>query len=526
MTEEQEDPAPRLPGKRQMLVNAGSAWGFKLASMVVSLVTTAVAVREYKLGGMGLILLASQVATYAGLVELGIPSSLSRRLPGLLANKNLNQAYQLCATCLIMLLCSAALGLIMVPVALFLLPSAFAIPAEQKDVAGVLFALTVGSIALQMPLRIGYGMLSSAHRFASYFNIEMGSMIIKMVAIVVCLYFFDPPVWVYVLLTILPVLGAAIIEYKLGRSVLPDWKFAFSQVSRSSLIELVSLSSAVMLGSLASAIVVHGGGLMLAVFSSPQIVAEFSLPSVLAFNLMAFAASASAFLSPIASQLVGRDENRLAYTVTLTSRYSVLAAAAIFVGIAALGRIVLQIWIGPETSPDALAGMYLVLLIASLSGVLSIPGTTARGALVAMGHHWRVAYIELITGSAGLAVGIVTAISLDVPPPLSVAASFCIANLARGILLANLFGRSVGLHRSFFWSNLLAITPATLCGMAIVVSAAIWGGGNFLVTLLAGALAGIVFIVLALYTGVEPEHRQQLFKRTTQMLSIVRRIRP
>ncbi|WP_297107211.1 hypothetical protein [uncultured Devosia sp.] len=501
-----------------MLVNAGSAWTFKLASMVVSLGTTAIAVREYGLDGMGLILLASQVATYAGLAELGIPSSLSRRLPGLLAANNLSLAYRLCASCLLVLLCSAAVGLLLVPVALLMLPSAFAIPTEQKDTAGVLFALTIGAIALQMPLRIGYGMLSSAHRFASYFAIELGALVVKMVAVVGCLYFFDPPVWVYVLLTILPILGAALIEYRLGRSVLPGWRFSLSQVSRSSILELVSLSSAVMLGTLASAVVLNGGGLVLAVFFAPRLVAEYTLPTVLAFSLMAFAASASAFLSPIASQLVGHDDRRLSQTVMLTSRYSALTAGAILVAAAALGKVILELWLGPETTPQTLEAMYHVLLIASLSGLLSIPGTTARGALVAMGHHWRVAYIELITGMVGLVAGILLALSLDAPPPLSVAVCFCLSNLARGILLATLFSRSVESGAPFYQANLLSIAPAVLAGLSVVVAYAYWGEGGLVSALAVGVLAGTAFIIVGTFTAVEPHHRQEMLQRAARLL--------
>lgn len=520
MLTDQNVPGQLVPGKRQMLVNTGSAWLFKITSMLASLAITAIAVREYGLDGMGLILLATQIASYAGLVELGIPTSLSRRLPGLLAQHQLDEAYRLCASCLLILVFSAILGLSLVPIALISLPHVFAIPAEQKHVAGILFALAIGSIALQMPLRLGYGMLSSVHRFASYFNIEASALTIKVAAISGCLYFFDPPLPIYMLLTVVPSLAAAVLQYRLGRNVLPQWRFSFRQISRTSIVELLSLSLAVMAGTLASALVLYGGGLALAVFSTPQIVTEFSLPSILAFNLISFAASASAFISPIASQLAGRNDRRLAANVMISSRYSALVAAAILVGVVAVGRPLLQLWVGAEASPVALERMFHVLVIASLGGLLSTPGVTARGALVAIGKHWQVARVELITGLSGLSTGVASAIFLDADPTLSLATMFCLANFARGVLLARMFSRIDAYQGSFYWSNLGLTVLPVFAGLGTALSIASLWRSDIVAGAMTAAAAGSVFILVALLTSVVPAHRRQLLARARSLLSL------
>lgn len=512
-----------LPGTRRMLINTGSAWVFKIASMLSSLITTAIAVREYGLHDMGLILLASQVATYAGLIELGIPSSLSRRLPGLLADRNDTLAFSLCASCFSILLVTGLLLLIVTLPSALSLPDAFAISDDQKRVAGTMFAITIASTALQMPLRIGYGILSSTHRFSTYFKIEFVALIVKTTMIVGVLLAFNPPAWIYVLLSVLPQLAAAVMEYRAGRAVLPQWRFSFSQISWRSIRELLSLSLAVMLGTLAAALTTNGGGVIIGTFASTSVVAEYSLPAVLAFNLMAFAASSSAFLSPIASQLVGRDNARLAQTVKLTARYSLAVAGALFISVSALGQFLLWIWLGHSVSEQAIGNMYWILLIAMLSGVLSIPGSTTRGALVAMGWHWQVAFVELGTSVAGVIIGVLAALFLDFSAPLAVACAFCLASFLRGILLAEMFGMTAHSVRLQYIATVSPVVVPILIGTGIVVAGLIASRGSTVGAFATAASAGVGFAIATWFFVIEELHRHAIRAYGNTLLKFARK---
>jgi O-antigen/teichoic acid export membrane protein len=256
---------------------------------------------------------------------------------------------------------------------------------------------------------------------------------------------------VYFGLTSIPLLVAAFIEYRASRAALPRWHTRLLDLQARWLRELLSLSGAVMVGTFAAALTLQGSTLVLAILVPPEQVALYAVPVVLALNLMSFASSASAFLSPIASQLSGRDDERLRAAVSLSARYAFAFAALTWLGVLLLGPLVLSLWLGTKTlSLTSLATMFAVLITATGGMALAIPGTMLRGALVATGRHWQVACIELGTA----ALGLVGAVGLTLAEVASATACFT------GSLLITLVLRGALLLRMAVLADLLC--PRTM----------------------------------------------------------------
>lgn len=488
--------------------------------MAASLFITGLAVREYGLDGMGLIIVAMQVASYAALIEVGIPSCMSRRLPGYLASEDEACVNAFCSSCFVMLLSGALLLLISIPFIVLFLPEAFSFTEEQKDVAGVLFGITVAFAALQLPLRMGHGILSSTHKFSYFYSIETLALTAKILLVGTLLLVFDPPIWVYVLVSLSPAPLAAATEFAISRRLVGLWRFSFQHLSRGALGELLSLGGAVMLGTLATAIVLHGGSLVLAIITAPSEVVEYALPVILAYNLMAFAATGSAFLSPIASQLAGRDEARLRETVLTATRYALAVATLICLITWAAGPTVLTIWLGNENlQGDTLGTMSTILLIAVVGAALSVPGTTGRGALVAMGWHWTVSRIELGSGLAGLAGGVALGAVFG-DPPLMFAVAFCVAAAAKGMLLLRLLTRVLHVPRSAFVSLATRVSmPLILSLPALVLLEATLPLRGVIAVAVETAIVSAIFMVSSLYLVVERRHRAALFAKVSALVS-------
>ncbi len=512
--------APQIPGLRESAFNVGSGWTHKFVSMLASLFITALAVREYGLDGLGLIILATQVASYAGLVELGIPSSLSRRLPAYLASGDEIRVNAFCSSCLAILMIGALILVFCIPFVVVFLPEAFDFTDEQKEIAGVLFGLAIGFSAVQLPLRMGSGILSSVHKFWYFFVIDSVSAIVKLIAVFIIFTLFSPPLWVCILIFLSPTFVASATVYFIARRSVAFWKFSLRHLSRDSLREMFSLSGAVMIGTLATAIILPGGSIVLAMIVPPAEVMEYALPAVLAFNLIAMSSGLAGFLSPIASQLAGRDENRLRATLLTAIRYTFALAILICLITWTTGPTILRLWLSDEIlSWHTLRTMNMILLIAVIGGALSIPGITGRGALVALGKHWTVARIELGVGIAGLVGGLVLGTVLG-HAPLMFALAFATAAVAKGVVLLRLLARVLGLPRTAILSITISVAaPLVLSILMLVVTRVGLAFEGLLGVAFEVALVSMTFLGCGLFGVVEKRHRTALFAKISALVS-------
>jgi O-antigen/teichoic acid export membrane protein len=507
----------QVPTLRRHTLNIGSAWLHKFAAMAVSMLITALAVREYGLDGFALLILAMQVAMYAQLIEVGIPSSLSRRLPAYLASGDGPMINALCSSSLALLLAGAVALILALPVFAWLLPKVLHVTEAQRQTAGLLFGLTVAATALQLPLRMGYGILSSMHRFSTHFSLELGSLLVKLLLIVGLLTIFDPPLWVYVAATLAPSLVIAVVEFVVARAALPIWSFRVRDVGRDSLAEIFSLSGASMLGTLATAFTVHGGSIILAMLVQPSMVSVYAIPAILAFNLMSITSSSSAFLSPVASQLSGRDDQRLKASVLISMRYAAAMAGHICLGAWLAGPLVLRIWMGEDNTAAGVGEtMSTILVVTSVGMALSMSGSMARGALAAMGWHWSVARIEVITATLGLAVGVALCLQMD-NAPLAIAWAVFGATVVRGLVLQRVATRVFRIRAREQLENAARVMAPLLLGVAVPFAFDFSPGqaslpeAVLMVCVTLGVTAALSFRVV-----LEERHRRAVLSRLSQ----------
>ncbi len=154
----------RVPSAAQTRRNVGAIWGNRILAILVPLLTTPVIANHFGLQAMGVWLLATQLASHLMLFDVGITNSLVR----LLARPEADDprlAARVLATSFYTLAGIGAAMLLVAPMAGHLFLTAFKLPASLERDARWLMLLTVASVGMTLPLRTGYSMLASRHRF-------------------------------------------------------------------------------------------------------------------------------------------------------------------------------------------------------------------------------------------------------------------------------------------------------------------------------------------------------------------------
>jgi len=483
--------------------------------MFVSMMTTAIAVRKYGIESLSLAILAMQVASYAQLIEVGIPTSMSRRLPRYLVNADIPKINAVCSSSLVMLIAGSIALILALPAFAMILPRLLAIGNDERKTIGLLFGLVVFFTAMQLPLRISYGILSSMHRFSTYFTLETLSAIAKLIMIVALFSMFVPPLWLYIMTSLVPPLIIGSIEFKLARESIPSWVFRVKDVTHDSLKELFSVSGAAIIGTIATALISSGSSLALGILVEPIKVGIYAIPSMLAFNIMSFASSSSAFLSPIASQLYGREDQRLKENILISMRYATAIAGLVCLGAWIVGPLLLRAWIGKDTTTiEMQETMAKVLMISSIGIAVGMPGTMVRGALAAMGRHWAVSLIELAAAISGLVLGLALCKYGKNRAPELFAYAMCGANMIKSFVLLIMVANILKISQRDLYKNAVKVIGPIFLGVSIALSLCFQPLEiDFIKTILIACITLGVTTTLFFWLVLEDRHRKEILYR-------------
>jgi len=499
----------KLPTALRFAGNLVTAWAHKVVSLAVSLVVTAIAVRQFGLEQMALLILATQVSSYAALLELGIPTSMSRQLPQHLSSGDFGYVTKLCSTCLVYLIAAGLLLGFLSPFFAYGLTHLFQIDESLHSLAIVLFAISLLGTAIGLPLRIGSGLLFSGHKFSEYFLIETISTLLRLVAVVVAVYFFNAPVWVYAIIVVLSVLPGSFVEFVIGSRSLPQCRLRRSEFSPATFKTVFSLGAASLTGTFSVTLALQAGSLILAVILPPTAVMVFALPLIISTNAMAFAAAFSGVLSPIASQLRDTDTKRIFAIARISTKYALAIAFFVVVMAIVAGREFIRLWLGDDAVRGAtLDQMYSVLITLTVGLAVAIVGSPSRGALFSLGDHWKVALTELPFGVAGLVFGLIFgAIAKNYPLAMALSIA-CFVGL-RGWVLYTYLAKRLGLRADIgIFGN--ALVPAALSLVALKsfqVATAIDGPYSVIVSTI---LVAVVYVVVAFFWVFEKAHRSKI----------------
>lgn len=397
----------------------------------------------------------------------------------------------------------------------------FDIPKQVLNDAWWLTLLTVGFVGISLPLRCGYGLLGSRHRF-DIIQIYDTIPIILRLSMIVFLIFIDRLTILYLgsIVYLSNLLGLFLIFRKGLNIFSANEALSITKISRSALYRIISLGSTALILTLSSALLLQGSPMFIGYQIDTRSVTLLTIPIFILLSVTPFFQTFSVITSPIAAATSTNAEiGKLRALYSRTSTYLCSAAFAIFLVYYVFGHIFLEAWLsGQSISKDNIGEMGRVLMILLFGHALSIAGSMSRSILSSIGKHWFAAIADLLISLLGLAVGIILVIYFNMGI-IGASLGITIALALRGMLIFPIF-----IAKYFKISPTKLISGAILRPMAIATIAIIGGEGihtfcqvgkysNMLILFMVWIIPALAWMLLTWRYVVRSDHRRELMRK-------------
>ena len=504
----------RMPTLGRTSANVGAAWLYKVLAVIAALFLTGLGTRYFGLEAIGLWVLASGIAAHFLLLDLGLSSSLPRTLPRLFSANDHEAASRIVATGVTFSLFAGLLLLCASPLIGWVAASYQPVREDLRWLAGILTAVAIASAAVSLPLRAGFGLLASVHRFDLYFGIEIAVLALKTMVVAMALLLFEQGLIVYAALMAMVPLTAAVIQFHAGLRHCRVERPIVRRMAWGPFLELLSLSGASLLMTLAAAISVQGSSILAGYALSPEAAAVLSLPMVVVVSAMAFS-SFGGFLSPMASALHGIGTiERMRRVVTAAVRTSTALAVLTAVVVWIAGPLFLRVWLeGPKVDRAAIGLMADVMAIIAFGMAALAPGSTAKGMLASTGRHWSAAKVDLAGSGATMLLGLLL-LTVFQQGVIALCWAIVIGFVARGLLgLPLLTARA--LQMPFLAYTRHALLAPFSIGLVIAATALplrdqLGGANDFLAVAVATIFAVVLWLIATWMFVLAPPHKERV----------------
>ena len=510
-----EDTVIKYPTKTQTARNVVAIWANRVLAIAAPLVTTPLIVAHFGLETTGIWLLASQLASHLMLLDIGLGTSLIRLLArskalgdDKLASEYLSTAfYSLAACSAVLLLFAFWIGRLFVHL--------FDIGETLAATAHVLAIVTVIYVTFSLPLRIGYGLVGSSHRFDRIQLWDAIGVAGRVLLIVAIFMLFKPSVLVLALVVFGTSTFTAAATLVDGKRLNAQWSLAPRNVSREALRSLFSMSGASLIATAAAVLLTQGASLFTGSVLGPSAVPLIAYPLMIFTALTPFFNTFGTLASPVAAGLAARNEQqRMLPGFLVITRYLTSATVALVIFVVTLGGMLLELWLPrSQVGPADIRVMSVALGIIVSGFAMSALSPLSRSILSSVGHHWSAAIAEIVTTIAGLAAGFVLMrwTSLGV---VAMAVGVCLALCVRGLvwmpaLLSSYFGISAfTIVRNSLGRPALTALIAAVAGIALHLAGPGMGVEARGTALLSFLASGVAWVVSTWLLVVPQEHRQ------------------
>lgn len=507
-----------FPSRRQTLSNVTSIWGARLVALLAPLTTTPIVANSLGLHVAGLWVLVSQLTSQLMLLDAGLANSLIRLL--VRHQENERRAEEVLATAFWVLIFIASFILVISPFIMGAFVSAIQVPTDFEGQVETLLGVAIVYVALSLPLRTGYGMLGSCHRFDIIQITETLAILSRVGLIVLVFWIFEPTVLHLGLIVFGCTLLCSLTVFLQGLSRFGGAATLRTRgLSKNVTAELISMSGATFMITLAAVLHLQISATLVGIFIDTRSVAILSFPVLIYLAIIPFFSTFAAIAGPIAaSAKTDTDLQHLLKFYFRMASYLVSGAFAVFLVANAFGARLLEMWlIGDQVTQKDTYEMAWVLNIILLGFALSVMAPLSRSILSSLGKHWQAAYIEIFTSCLGVGVGVFLMLFSNLGA-YSMAIGIASTLTIRGLICYPLAVASVFKVRPLRIVKTCLLWPVLAALTALVLAQFIrwqWGGGAgrsnlFEVTLwVVPALVWIVFT----WTRVIPSNDKQAFLR-------------
>jgi O-antigen/teichoic acid export membrane protein len=463
------------PSAQRTRRNIFLIWINRILLALSGFIITPLLANELGLAVMGVWMLVTQIVAQLTLLDAGVGSSLTRLLAGRFDSLSEVRPQNIVSTAFWVL---GGVGVILIfsaPLIADHFIAAVSIPGGVMAESWWLMFMAVIFTGVSLPLRCGYGLLASRHRFDKIQSYENVSIFIRLSAIAIFVYFG----WLSLLrwgsLVFLSFFISSLLIYLQGLRFFYGIKtLRFSNISRAAFALILPLSATAVVVTLSNVLLFQGSPILIGLELGTRAVTLLSIPLFLYLSITPFFQAFATIISPVAAGISSEEElAKLVNFYKTCNSYLCSAALASFLFVYTVGDKLLEKWLlGPSVTLNDVREMWVALSILLLGYAVSITAPMARSILSAVGSHWPAAMADLSTSILGLAACFVS-INYFSLGTSGAAMSIAVALGFRGlfifpVLLARVFSSSpVDLLRSSMLRPLVIATLSIIAGKVI-----------------------------------------------------------
>jgi len=448
-----------ITSDKQFLKNINFIWINRILLIVTPIFTTPIITNYFGLEIAGIWFLCSILASQLLLLEIGITTSLVRLLARPhIVRSNLETCKVICTAFYSLLFMSLILLCFsFLIVDLFL--KTFEIPEFNLNDARNLFIIAIIYVVLNLPLRIGYSILASRHRFDIFQIIDSIGILTRLAVILVIFIFLQPKLFHLGIIVFGSSFLVSIISflYSFRLFRLPKNFIYLNNFSFSYLKVILSMSGAAFIVTLSGMLLLQFSTTLIGFFLSLEFVSLVAIPILIFNSITPFFQALPTISGPIAAGISNtQDKKELFEKFKIWTKYTMSVSIIAFLGILILGNTLLNFWLGGEkVSSDDIYVMITVLTIIFFAYSISSIAPLARSISLAVGLHWKSSIIEITTSIVGIFVGSILLLTSDFGV-YGMAIGISMALILRGFLFYPF------LISNFFQSTIFSIFKGTI----------------------------------------------------------------
>lgn len=399
-----------LAKDEQSLKNIIYIWINRFLLIITPIVTTPIITNYFGLEVAGIWFLASIFASQLILLEIGISTSLVRILAKENVVNDFFKTIEFVATAFLTLILISFLILILMPVVSNFFLTAFEISEELQDDARKLIKFAIISVAVNLPLRVGYSILASRHFFDKVQIIDTLGIFIRLFGIVIIFTFFSPSLFLLGVIVFGSSIAVSFFTFFRAKKLLNInfSNLSFKNFSFESWKVVTSLSGASFFVSLAGILLLQFSSTLVGYSLELKYVSIMAIPIMIYNSLTPFFQAIPTISSPIAAGVSNKQEkNSLKIQFFTYSRYTASIALLCVLGMLTVGKPLLALWLGSElVSDNDIYQMLDILIVIFVSYAFGSIAPLGKSVLMSTGFHWKIAYVELISSVIGILVGL------------------------------------------------------------------------------------------------------------------------
>ena len=333
--------------------NVGSSWVSLGTNVVTEIIVSPYILHHIGDEAFGIWVLIFSTTGYYGLFDLGIRSSIVRYVARYTATAEYEELNRLISTAMFSYAAIGLAAMIVTVIACRYIDSIFRIPTALVGDSRWLLLMVGGSIAVGFPLGVFSGILEGLQKFYLLNLVNILSTTLRAVLIIVALNRGGGLIVIAFITVLLP-LGNSIVN---AVAALRQLKIRVHRkyVDTSTLRLIAGYSSTTLLITVASRLRFKTDALVIGTFVSASAITYFSIGSRLVEYCAELVGSLAQIFIPMSSQSQAKgDIDGLRKIFILGNRACAFIIFPITAILTFLGKSVIEAWVGPSTSLEAI----------------------------------------------------------------------------------------------------------------------------------------------------------------------------